>query len=103
MTGDSDQTEPLPPTLDELAEILTLVQTGKTRKIPIILVNSKFWGGLLAWFENTLVSERTINPEDMNLMTVVDKADEVVDAIFSHYEHRGFEPSPEEKEILLEL
>lgn len=90
-------------TLDELAEILTLVQTGKTRKIPIILVNSGFWSGLLTWFENTLVAEHTINPEDMNLVTVVDKADEVVDAIFSHYEHRGFEPSPEEREILLEL
>ena len=90
-------------TLDELAEILTLVQTGKTRKIPIILVNSKFWSGLLAWLENTLAAEKTIDPEDMNLVTVVDKADEVVDAIFSHYEHRGFEPSPEEKEILLEL
>ena len=90
-------------TLDELAEILTLVQTGKTRKIPIILVNSKFWSGLLKWLENTLVAEKTIDPEDLNLVTVVDKADEVVDAIFSHYEHRGFEPSPEEKEILLEL
>lgn len=90
-------------TLDELAEILTLVQTGKTRKIPIILVISRFWSGLLAWFEDTLVAENTINPEDMNLITVVDKADEVVDAIFSHYEHRGFEPSPEEREILLEL
>ncbi|MDX1514524.1 MAG: TIGR00730 family Rossman fold protein [Gammaproteobacteria bacterium] len=90
-------------TLDELAEILTLVQTGKTRKIPIILVNAKFWSGLLEWLEKTLVEERTIDPEDMNLMTVVDKADEVVDAIFSHYQHRGFEPSPEEREILLEL
>ncbi len=58
---------------------------------------------MLEWFENTLVAEKTINPEDLNLVTVVDKADEVVDAIFSHYEHRGFEPSPEEKEILLEL
>lgn len=90
-------------TLDELAEILTLVQTGKTRKIPIILVNSRFWSGLLTWFENTLVAEGTIKAEDMSLMAVVDKADEVVDAIFSHYEHRGFEPSPEETEILLEL
>lgn len=90
-------------TLDELAEILTLVQTGKTRKIPIILVNSEFWSGLLTWLKKTLVAERTIDPEDLDLMTVVDKADEVVDAIFSHYEYRGFEPSPEEKEILLEL
>ncbi len=90
-------------TLDELAEILTLVQTGKTRKIPIILVNAAFWNGLLNWFKQALVAEGTIDPEDMSLMTVVDKADDVVEAIFSHYENRGFEPSPEEQEILLEL
>ena len=90
-------------TLDELAEILTLVQTGKSRKIPIILVNPAFWKGLLGWFEDALVAEETISPEDMDLVTVVDKADEVVDAIFAHYENRGFEPSPEEREILLEL
>jgi len=90
-------------TLDELAEILTLVQTGKGRKIPIILVNPAFWEGLLSWFEAALVAEKTIGPEDMDLLTVVDKADEVVDAIFGHYENRGFEPSPEEREILLEL
>jgi hypothetical protein len=90
-------------TLDELAEILTLVQTGKSRKIPIILVNTAFWKGLLGWFEDALVAEQTISPEDMDLVTVVDKADEVVDAIFAHYENRGFEPSPEEREILLEL
>ncbi len=90
-------------TLDELAEILTLVQTGKTRKIPIILVNSAFWKGLLSWFKQTLVAEGTIDPEDMSLVTVVDKPDDVVEAIFSHYESRSFEPSPEEQEILLEL
>ncbi len=90
-------------TLDELAEILTLVQTGKSRKIPIILVKSSFWKGLLEWFKETLVPEGTIDPEDLSLVTVVDKADDVVDAIFSHYENRGFEPSPEEREILLEL
>jgi len=86
-------------TLDELAEILTLVQTGKTRKIPIILVNSTFWKGLLDWFKEALVAGGTIDPEDLSLITVVDKADDVVEAIFSHYENRGFEPSPEEREI----
>lgn len=90
-------------TLDELAEILTLVQTGKTRKIPIILVNSGFWEGLLGWFRNTLVAEGTISPEDMDLMRVCDEPQEVVDAIFAHYESRGFAPSSEEREILLEL
>ena len=90
-------------TLDELAEILTLVQTGKTRRIPIILVQSSFWRGLADWFEKTLVAEETIGPEDLNLFRVVDKPEQVVEAIFAHYENRGFEPSAEEREILLEL
>lgn len=90
-------------TLDELAEILTLVQTGKTRRIPIILVHRPFWEGLIAWFRETLVREGTICAEDLDLFVVLDKPEDVVEAIFEHYEHRGFEPSAEEQEILLEL
>ncbi len=90
-------------TLDELAEILTLVQTGKTRRIPIILVHRPFWEGLIDWFRTTLVDENTISPEDLDLFKVLDEPREVVDAIFAHYEKRGFEPSPKEQEILLEL
>ena len=90
-------------TLDELAEILTLVQTGKSRKIPIILVHRPFWEGLIDWFTNTLVEEGTISAADTGLFKVLDKPREVVDAIFTHYEKRGFEPSPAEEEILREL
>ena len=90
-------------TLDELAEILTLVQTGKTRRIPIILVHRPFWEGLIDWFRNSLVEQGTINPEDVDLFQVLDKPQEVVDAIFAHYDKRGFEPSPREQEILLDL
>ena len=49
-------------TLDELTEALTLVQTGKTRKMPIILVHEPFWRGLLDWFRERLVGEGMINP-----------------------------------------
>ncbi|MCO6412782.1 MAG: TIGR00730 family Rossman fold protein [Thiogranum sp.] len=90
-------------TLDELAEILTLVQTGKTRRIPIILVHRPFWEGLLDWFRNTLIEEGTIDPDDMDLFQILDKPQQVVDAIFAHYDKRGFEPSPSEQEILLDL
>ncbi|QKT03736.1 TIGR00730 family Rossman fold protein [Ectothiorhodospiraceae bacterium 2226] len=90
-------------TLDELCEILTLVQTGKTRRIPIILVHAPFWKNLVEWFEEVLVKEGTISPEDMGLFTIIDEPKEVVDAIFAHYEYRGFEPSADEKEILLDL
>ena len=90
-------------TLDELAEILTLVQTGKTPRIPVILVHSPFWEKLISWLEERLVAEGTIDAEDMELFQVVDSAEEVVSAIFSHYEQRGFHPSQQEREILLDL
>ncbi len=90
-------------TLDELAEILTLVQTGKTRRIPIILVGSKFWDGLVGWMKSTLVAERTISEDDLDLFRIIDEPRLVVDAIFKHYEHRGFEPTVAETEKMLHL
>ncbi|MCW8964919.1 MAG: TIGR00730 family Rossman fold protein [Gammaproteobacteria bacterium] len=90
-------------TLDELAEILTLIQTGKTRRIPIVLVGSDFWEGLIEWFTETLVKRGTITRGDLNLFQVIDDPKGVVDAIFKHYEHRGFEPSAEETEKMLHL
>jgi len=90
-------------TLDELAEILTLVQTGKSRRIPIILVGSTFWKGLIEWFEESLVKQGTINPEDLALFQIIDDPKSVVDSIFKHYEYRGFEPSAEEEEKMLHL
>ena len=91
-------------TLDELAEILTLTQTGKSRRIPIILVHRPFWEGLVDWFRDQLLENGMINPEDMDLFMILDEPEEVVDAIFDFYQRRGgFEPSPEEKEIQLEL
>jgi uncharacterized protein (TIGR00730 family) len=90
-------------TLDELAEILTLVQTGKTRRIPIILVDEEFWAPLVSWFRDTLVPSGTISATDLDLLLILDKPEQVVDAIFSHYEGRGFNPSAEEREVLLQL
>ena len=90
-------------TLDELMEALTLVQTGKSRKIPIILVCEPFWRGLVDWFRDRLVAENMISAEDMNLIQVLDTPSEVVDAIFKHYETRGFAPSADEREMLLNL
>jgi uncharacterized protein (TIGR00730 family) len=90
-------------TLDELAEILTLVQTRKTRAIPIILVHSPFWEGLIDWFRDTLVAQGMIDAEDLDLFQVVDEPRAVVDAIFAYYEATGFEPTPEERERLMQL
>jgi uncharacterized protein (TIGR00730 family) len=90
-------------TLDELFEALTLVQTGKTRRMPIILVRHAFWQGLVDWFRDRLVHEGMISPEDLSLVQVIDEPSQVVGAIFDHYEARGFAPSPQEREIQLNL
>lgn len=84
-------------TMDELMEVMTLIQTGKTRKIPVILVCSQFWNGFLDWLKNTLVAQGMANPEDMDLMRVIDDPKEVVEAIFKHYETQGFELSEEDR------
>lgn len=90
-------------TLDELMEALTLVQTGKTRKMPIILVYSSFWRGLLEWFQNTLIAEGCISADDMRLIQIIDEPDQIVNAIFKYYESSGFEPTAAEREIQLNL
>ena len=90
-------------TLDELFEALTLVQTGKTRKMPIILMHAPFWGGLLDWVRDRLIGEAMIDPGDAELLQVIDEPQAVVEAIFAYYERRGFEPSPQEREVLLNL
>ncbi len=90
-------------TLDELFEALTLVQTGKIRRIPIILMESAFWGPLLEWFRTRLVTEKVISAGDLDLIKLIDEPQDVVDAIFDHYATRGFQPSPTEKALELNL
>jgi uncharacterized protein (TIGR00730 family) len=84
-------------TMDELFEAITLVQTGKSIKMPIILVGTKFWTGLVDWIKTTLVEEKTISPEDVNLIQIIEDPAEIVEAIFKHYESRGFQLSPAEE------
>ncbi len=90
-------------TLDELLEALALIQTGKAPRIPLILVGTEFWSGLLDWFRDRLVAENMISPDDLDLLQVIDEPEAVVAAIFDHYEARGFGPLPEEHELLLNL
>jgi uncharacterized protein (TIGR00730 family) len=90
-------------TLDELMEALTLVQTHKIRQMPVILVYEPFWRGMMDWIRGTLVEEKMIDPEDVNLIQVIDRPEDVVKAIFDHYEKRGFEPSAAEREAQLNL
>ena len=90
-------------TLDELLEAMTLIQTGKSRRIPIILVGTKFWGGLVDWFRQTLIAEGMIDAVDMEIIQLIDDPRQVVAAIFKHYETRGFEPSAAERKTQLYL
>ena len=90
-------------TLDELFEALTLIQTRKGRSIPIVLVGSDFWGGLLGWMKDTLVARGMIAAADIDLMKLVDDDDAVVEAIFDFYEARGFAQSATERELMLYL
>jgi uncharacterized protein (TIGR00730 family) len=76
-------------TLDELAEILTLTQTGKSEKIPIILVNSDFWCGLIDWIKNRMFEEKTIGAKDLELISIIDDPKQVVSAILDYYESTG--------------
>ena len=90
-------------TLDELMEAITLVQTGKARKIPIILVGKEFWSGLLDWLKNTLVMEGMALQKDLELMQIIDEPAEIVEAIFKHYESTGFELTANERKMQLYL
>lgn len=79
-------------TLDELFESITLIQTHKIGKFPIVLVGKTYWNGLVEWIKETMVTAGTISPEDMNLIQLVDTAEEVVEIINAFY--RGHTMSP---------
>lgn len=68
-------------TLDEIFEALTLIQTKRIKPFPVILVGSDYWGGLLDWIKNTLLTRGLISPEDLDLITVLDSPDEIVKTI----------------------
>lgn len=81
-------------TLDELFEAITLIQTKKIARFPIILVGTDFWGGMLEWIKNVLLDKYTnISPEDMNLIQLVDTADEVVERIDAFYKKYTLKPN----------
>ena len=90
-------------TLDEMAEILTLVQTGKSKRIPIILFGTSFWEGLLEWFEKTLVEVGTISAGDMDLFQLTDDPQFVVDTIFDFYEGVDLDQIIDESQLTMDL
>lgn len=81
-------------TLDELFESVTLIQTQKIAPVPVILVGTKFWGGLLDWIKITLLETNgTINQKDLDLLHVTDSVEEVVKIVSQHYEKIDLKPN----------
>lgn len=73
-------------TNDELQEILCLVQTGRTRRVPLVLVGADYWGGYLDWLKGTIAAGSYIDSSDLDLLTLVEEPEEAVEAI------RAFRP-----------
>ena len=77
-------------TMDELFEVLTLIQTGKITKVPVILVGNDFWGGMREWIQNTMLEQYgNINADDMDLIPIVETPDEVMAIINDFYGKLG--------------
>ncbi len=81
-------------TLDELFEAMTLIQTKKIEKFPIVLVGTQFWNGMLGWIKETLLKQNgNIHEDDLNLFQVVDTAEEVIEIIDSFYKKHMLSPN----------
>jgi len=80
-------------TMDELFEAMTLIQTNKIGKFPIVLVGRKFWSGLMDWIKNTLLEEGNISPKDLDLISIVDTEAEVLEVIDTFYKKYSLSPN----------
>ena len=78
-------------TLDEISEALTLVQTNKVNRVPVVFVGKAFWSPLIAWFKNTLLEQGMISSGDMDLFYLVDNADEACEYIKAWHAKNGRE------------
>jgi hypothetical protein len=79
-------------TLDELFEALTLVETGKITRFPIVLFGSGYWAGLLGWLKERVLAEGKISLSDLDLLTIADDPDEVVRIIAAAHAQAGIAP-----------
>ncbi|VTQ02285.1 LOG family protein yvdD [Sphingobacterium daejeonense] len=80
-------------TMDELFEAITLIQTGKIARFPIVLVGSEYWNGLFDWIKNTMLGNKYISEEDLNLYRMVDSAEEATEHIFRFYDKYLLKPN----------
>lgn len=80
-------------TIDECFEVLTLIQTGKTEKFPVVLMGKEHWSGLLQWIEEKLLNNGYIGIDDMKLFTITDDPEEAAKIIFDFHEGKKFTPN----------
>lgn len=80
-------------TLDEFFEALTLIQTHKIQRFPIVVMGVDFWGGLVDWIKDTLVKHKTIDESDLDLFHLTDDPDEALSVIVNFYENNVLEPN----------
>jgi uncharacterized protein (TIGR00730 family) len=80
-------------TMDEFFESLTLIQTAKMERFPVILMGSDFWAGLIDWVNNTLLKQGVVSPEDIGLYTLTDDPAEVVDILGKAENKNWIEPA----------
>lgn len=80
-------------TMDELFEAITLIQTGKIARFPIVLVGKDYWGGLIDWVKQTMLNAGNISTEDLNLYRMVDTAEEAAEHIFRFYDKYLLKPN----------
>lgn len=81
-------------TMDEFFEVITLVQTQKVSRIPLVLVGKKYWQGLINWIKSSMLDdERNISPADLDLFTLVDTPEEAVDYILDFYRNHKLNPN----------
>ena len=80
-------------TMDELFEAITLVQTHKTVRFPIVLVSREYWQGLIEWIKNKMLAEMNISSSDLDIFSLVDTADEAVEIIEKYYNKYALKPN----------
>lgn len=81
-------------TMDEFFEVMTLVQTGKMAKVPLVLIGSEYWKGLVEWMTDVMAKkEKNINEEDIHLFKVLDKTEEVIHYFLQFYKENTLAPN----------
>lgn len=80
-------------TLDEMFEAITLIQTHKLVKFPIVMISKEYWGGLIDWIKEKMLKDALINPEDMDIFSVVDNIEDAVEVIDNFYKKYELTPN----------